>query len=437
MQAAIMETKVGIGYGPENLQALLGIVVILFVCWLVSEDKKRFPFFLTLGAIAVQVGLILALFAIPNSHIVLDAISGAVGALSQATKSGTQFVFGYLGGGDQPYVVNNDRALFVFAMQVLPLVLVISALSALLWHIGILKWIIRGFGLIFEKTIGLGGASSLGVASNIFVGNVESLIIIRAYIDKLTRSEVFIMMVVGMANVAGSTMVAYVLILQNVLPNAAGHVLAAAIVSSPAGVLLARIMVPEKADRVQEKIDYNSSLKYDSAIDAISKGTSDGLMVVMNIAAILVVMISLVALVNMILAGVPSFDDQPLSLERLLGFIFTPLAWLIGIPWQEAAVGGNFLGTKMVLTEFVTFLRLAEVPVADMTPRTRIILTYAVCGFANIGSVGISVAGFSALMPQRRAEILSLIWKALMAGFLATCLSAAVVGALPNSIFGL
>ena len=245
------------------------------------------------------------------------------------------------------------------------------------------------------------------------------------------------MMVVGMANVSGSTMVAYVLILHDVLPNAAGHILAAAIVSAPAGVLLARIIVPELMSRQDEKVDYNSSLKYDSAIDAVSKGTADGMMVVMNIAAILVVMVALVALANAILGNFPAVGGQPLTVERCLGFIFTPLAWLIGVPWKEAATGGWLLGVKMVLTEFVAFLKLAAIPVADMAPRTRIILTYATCGFANIGSVGISVAGFGALMPSRRPEILGLIWKALAAGFLATCLSAAVVGALPNAVYGL
>ena len=426
-------------YGTENLQSLVGIVVILGACWLLSENKKRFPLWLALGAVAVQVALILILFKLPVSHAILNGIGNGMSALSDATAHGMQFVFGYMGGGDQPYLVDpvHKGALFVFALQVLPLILVIAALSALLWHIGILKVIIRFFGVIFEKTIGLGGASALGVASNIFVGNVESLIIIRAYLDKLTRSEVFIMMVVGMANVAGSTMVAYVLILHDVLPNAAGHILAAAIVSAPAGVLLARILVPEQADRQHEVVDYNSTLKYDSAVDAISKGTQDGMLVATNVAAILIVMVALVALANMILSVLPAWGGEPVTVERVLGFIFMPLAWLIGVPWQECGKAGWILGVKMVLTEFVAFIKLAAIPVADMTPRTRILLTYATCGFANIGSVGISVAGFGALMPSRRPEILGLIWKALLGGFLATCLSAAVVGALPNAVYGL
>ncbi|ESQ92336.1 NupC/NupG family nucleoside CNT transporter [Asticcacaulis benevestitus] len=426
-----------IHYGLENAQSLLGIVVILLICWGLSENKRRFPVFLAMGAIGLQVVLILALFAIPQSHVMLGGIANGMTSLSAATDQGMQFVFGYMGGGAQPYQVVNEGALFVFALRVLPLILVISALSALLWHIGVLKIIIRGFGYAFEKLIGLGGATSLGVASGIFVGNVESLIIIKGYLDKLTRSELFVLVVVGMANVAGSTMVAYVLILQHVLPNAAGHILAAAIVSAPAGVLLARIIVPDLMNHKIEKLDYDSALKYDSAIDAVSKGTVDGMMVAVNIAAILIVMVALAALTNMILSVIPPIGGQPVTIERALGVAFTPLAWLIGVPWNEAAKGGEILGIKMVLTEFVAFLKLAAIPVAEMTPRTRILLTYATCGFANIGSVGITVAGFGALMPDRRPEIMTLIWKALAAAFLATCLSAAIVGALPNAVYGL
>jgi len=433
----LTETALPFHYGLENVQSLVGIVVILLFCWGLSENRRKFPVRLAIGAITIQVVLILALFAIPQSHVLLGGVANGMSALSDATDQGMQFVFGYMGGGDQPYQVTNSGALFVFALKVLPLILVISALSALLWHIGVLKIIIRGLGYIFEKTIGLGGATSLGVASGIFVGNVESMIIIKGYLDKLTRSELFVLVVIGMANVSGSTMVAYVLILQNVLPDAAGHILAAAVVSAPAGVLLARIVVPDLINHKVDKLDYGSELKYDSAIDAVSKGTVDGMTVAMNIAAILIVMVALAALANAILTIIPHVGGQPVTVERILGVIFTPLAWLIGVPWNEAAKGGEILGIKMILTEFVAFLNLAAIPLADMTPRTRILLTYATCGFANIGSVGITVAGFGALMPERRPEIISLIWKGLAAAFLATCLSAAIVGALPNAVYGL
>ena len=421
-------------FSTLNLQSLLGLIVIVAACWLMSENRSRFPWRLTLGAIGVQALLVLALFAIPGSQGVLAAVIGAVDGIALATARGTQFVFGYLAGGNQPYAVTNDGALFTFAFNVLPLILVISALSALLWHWKVLKWLTLAFGFLFQRTMGLGGASALAVAANIFLGMIESPIVIRAYLDKLTRSEIFLMMVVGLATVAGSTMVAYATILSAVLPNAAGHVLVASIVSAPAGVLLARIIIPEKPGEGGAVADYGSALKYDSAVDAIVKGTSDGLMVVLNISAVLIVFVALVALVNLMIGGVWLFD-APVTVERLLGWMFMPLAWLIGVDWSEAGQAGWLLGVKLTLTEFVAFIELGKVPVGEMSERTRMLLTYALCGFANIGSVGITVTGLSVLIPERREEVLGMVWKALFAGFLATLMTAAVVGAMPASIF--
>jgi len=421
-------------FSALNLQSLLGIVVVILLCWIVSENRRVFPWRLAIGAVAVQAGLVLALFAIPGSQGVLAAITGAVDGLAAATRVGAQFVFGYLAGGAQPYVIENRPALFVFAFEVLPLILVISALSALLWHWRILRWITRGFGFLFQKTLGLGGASALAVAANIFLGMIESPIVIRAYLDKLTRSEMFLMMVVGLATVAGSTMVAYATLLAPVLPNAAGHVLVASIVSAPAGVLLARIIVPEKAGQGGAYADYGSALRYDSAIDAIVKGTSDGLMVVLNISAILIVFVALVALANVMLGGFWLFGE-PVTIERLLGYAFAPVAWLTGVEWADAQIAGRLLGVKLTLTEFVAFIQLGAVPEEGMSERTRMLLTYALCGFANIGSVGITVTGLSVLIPERREEVLGLVWKALFAGFLATLMTASVVGTLPESVF--
>ena len=422
-------------FNALNLQSLLGLVVIIAACWLLSENKRRFPWRLALGAMAVQAGLVLALFAIPGSQAVLAAVTGAVDGLALATNQGARFVFGYLAGGPQPYSVDNQPALFTFAFQVLPLILVISALSALLWHWKVLKWITYGFGLLFQRTMGLGGASALAVAANIFLGMIESPIVIRAYLDKLTRSEVFLMMVVGLATVAGSTMVAYAAILSPVMANAAGHVLVASIVSAPAGVLLARIIIPEKPGEGGEVADYRSALKYDSAIDAIVKGTADGLMVVLNISAVLIVFVALVALVNIMIGGISLFGT-PVTVERLLGFAFTPVAWLTGVEWAEAGKAGWLLGVKLTLTEFVAFIELGNVPAGEISERTRMLMTYALCGFANIGSVGITVTGLSVLMPERREEVLGLVWKALFAGFLSTLMTACIVGAMPASVFG-
>ena len=418
-----------------NLQSLLGLAVIVAACWGLSENRKAFPWRLTLGAIAVQAGLVLALFN-PASQTVLEGVNNAVGGLTVASAKGAQFVFGYLAGGDQPYSVENPPALFTFAFNVLPMILVISALSALLWHWKILKWITHGFGILFQRTMGLGGASALAVAANIFLGMVESPIVIRAYLDKLTRSELFLMMVVGLATVAGSTMVAYAAILAPVMQNAAGHVLVASIVSAPAGVLLARIIIPETAGEGGAGADYGSALKYDSAIDAIVKGTADGLMVVLNISAVLIVFVALMALINVMLGGFWLFGDH-VTIERLLGWVFMPVAWLTGVEWAESGKAGWLLGVKLTQTEFKAFIELGNIPADAMSERTRMLMTYALCGFANIGSVGITVTGLSVLMPERREEVLGLVWKGLFAGFLATVMTACVVGALPGRIFGL
>ncbi|MBL8552307.1 MAG: nucleoside transporter [Hyphomonadaceae bacterium] len=424
-------------YSLDNARPLLAVALILLVAWLLSEEKRRFPLKLTIGALAVQAGLVLALFAIPNSQALLAGINAAVDGLASATDEGTKFVFGYLGGGDQPFAALPDDAPppFIFGFRVLPLILVISALSALLWHWKILKWITRGFGFLFEKTMGLGGASALAVAANIFMGMVESPIVIRAYLDKLTRAELFLMMVVGLATVAGSTMVAYAIILQPVLPNAAGHVLVASIISAPAGVLLARIMIPEQQGE-GAGYDYSSDLKYENATDAIAQGVSSGVMVAVNVASFLIVFVALVWIVNNLLGLFPPLitGEKP-TLQLLFGYLFAPVAWLIGAPWSEAVAAGKILGTKLFLTEFIAFIDLGAIPVDAMSERTRMILTYAICGFANIASIGIMTGGMTALMPERRPEILSLAWKSLAPGFMATLMTAAIVASLPAGLF--
>jgi CNT family concentrative nucleoside transporter len=421
-------------YTLENARSLIAVALIILIAWLFSEKKMRFPFLLAAGAILVQAGLVLLLFAIPNSKAVLSGVNAAVDGLANATDHGTRFVFDYLGGGEAPYASRPGAAApFIFGFRVLPLILVISALSALLWHWRILRWITRGFGLLFEKTMNLGGASALAVAANIFMGMVESPIVVRAYLDKLTRAELFLMMVVGLATVAGSTMVAYAIILQPVLTNAAGHVLVASIISAPAGILLARVMIPEE-HKVGEPYDYASALKYESSMDAITRGVQDGVMVVVNVAAFLIVFVAFVWIVNNLLAlGAPLYGE--ITLQRLFGYVFAPIAYLIGIPWSEAQTAGGVLGTKLFLTEFIAFIDLGAIPADALSERSRMIMTYAICGFANVASVGIMTGGMTVLMPNRRTEILALAWKSLLPGFMATLMTAAIVAALPMAVF--
>jgi CNT family concentrative nucleoside transporter len=422
----------------ENAQSLVGVGAVIGLCWALSEDRRRFPWKLAVGAVIVQAVLVLLLFGLPAFRGALATVGQAVDGLSASTQAGVAFVFGFLAGTpNQPYSLTNPGALFVFAFRVLPVILVICALSALLWHWRILKWITQGFGLVFEKTMGLRGAPALATAATVFMGQVEGPIFIRSYLAALSRSELFMLLAVGMSCVSGSTMVAYATILKGVLPNAAAHVLTASIISAPAGVLLARILVPRNPETEKpQDIDPASSKVYESSIDALIKGTGDGLQIVLNVGATLIVFVSLVAMINGLLALAPAAGGAPLSVERGLGIVFAPLAWALGIRWADAPAAGSLLGVKLVLTEFTAFIDLAKIPLGAIEDRTRVIMTYALCGFANVASVGINVAGYAVLVPERRKEVMGMVWKAMLAGFLATCLTASVVGTMPTSLFG-
>ena len=357
--------------------------------------------------------------------------------LSGSTQAGVKFVFGFLAGADgQPYSVTNPAGLFVFAFRVLPVILVICALSALLWRWRILKWVIQGFGLVFERTLGLRGPPALATAATVFMGQVEGPIFIRSYLPSLSRSELFMLLAVGMSCVSGSTMVAYATILKGVLPNAAAHVLTASVISAPAGVLLARVMVPrDAAAEAGESDDLTAEALYESSIDALIKGIGMGLELCLKIGATLIVFVSLVAMVDGALGQLAPVGGAPVSLGRIFGVAFSPLAWCLGVPWREAQTAGSLLGAKLTLTEFTAFIDMANLAPGVISERTRIIMTYALCGFANIASVGINVAGYSILAPTRHKEIMGMVWKAMMVGFLATCMTASVVGALPGALF--
>jgi CNT family concentrative nucleoside transporter len=421
----------------ENAQSLAGVAVTIGVCWLMSERRAAFPWKLGIGAVAAQAALVWLLFGLPGARAVLGGVGSAVDGLSASTQAGVTFVFGFLAGGPaQPYPVTNPTGLFLLAFRVLPVILVICALSALLWHWRILKWVTQAFGFVFERTMGLRGPPALATAATVFMGQVEGPIFIRSYLGALSRSELFLLLAIGMSCVSGSTMVAYATILKGVLPNAAAHVLTASIISAPAGVLLARILVPRDAALESVPDDKLAADKvYESSIDAVMKGTSDGLAIVLNVGATLVVFVSLVAMADGVLGLFAPVGGAPVSLERGLGLIFSPLAWCLGVPWKEAQAAGALLGVKLMLTEFTAFIDLAKLAPGVVSERTRMIMTYALCGFANVASVGINVAGYSVLVPERRREVLGMVWKAMLAGFLATCMTASVVGALPAGLF--
>jgi CNT family concentrative nucleoside transporter len=343
-------------------------------------------------------------------------------------------VFGYLAGGAQPFPVANQGGLFIFAFAVLPQILVVSAISAVLWHWGVLRWVVRIFGFLFEKSMGLKGAEALSVALNIFMGNIETPMVIRGWLYKLSRAELFVLMVVGMSSVAGSVLAAYALILKSTVPHAAGHVMAASVLSAPAGVALARILVPERPDKVEE-LEEQPDLKYDGAVDAVVKGVANGLTVALNVAAILIVAVALVALIDAMLGVFGPVLGSPLSLDRIFGVLLTPLAWLMGAPWSEAPEAARLLGVKLSRTEFTAYLQMGAPGGSDgLSDRTRIMMTYALCGFANFVTVGTTALGLTVLAPERRQEILDLVWKSLAAGFLANVMSGTIVGLLPLSV---
>ncbi|MDZ4762791.1 MAG: nucleoside transporter C-terminal domain-containing protein [Alphaproteobacteria bacterium] len=422
-------------WGWDNARAVGGVFFIVLIAWILSENRRRFPWKIVLGAIVMQYVLTLLLFGVPIVRDALFNLNAALDVLVAATREGTRFVFGGLVGDQPAWEAFTGQPGPIFIFQLLPLIITIGSLSAILWHWGILKAITRGFAFFFQRTMGLGGATSLSVAANIFMGQTEAPLLIKPYLKGMSRAEIFIVMVTGFATIAGSVLVLYTQFLRPVMPDALAHLITVSLIATPAAVALALVMVPETVashDRVHEP-----DFKYHSTMDALAAGATDGLAVIWNIATMLIATLALLYIVNAILGAFPDVAGGALSLQRILGWIFAPLMYMAGVPIEEAAKSGQFMGVKTVLTEFVAFLDLARAPQAEITDRTRLITTYAICGFANFGSIGILIGGLSIMCPERRADFISLSWKTLWAGTLATVMAAAVVGSLPQSLFGI
>ncbi len=409
-------------------QSFLGLAAFTGIAWLISENRNLVRFKLVLTGIAIQLIIGVILLKIPLFREFFFALNRLVLILEASTREGTSFVFGYLGGGNLPFQENFLGAGFILAFQALPLVLVMSALTALLFHWKILPMIVRLFSLALQKTMGIGGAEGLGVSANVFVGMVESPLFIRPYLNAMTRSEIFSLMTCGMATIAGTVMVLYAGILKNVLPDVMGHILTASIISVPAALTIAKIMVPETASTtVGQEATYEKSL---NAMDAVTKGTMQGVQLLINIIAMLVAIIALVHLVNLILGLFPDLGGNPLTLQRILGVMMAPVTWLMGIPWNEAVPAGAILGTKTVLNELIAYLNMSHLAPGVLSNKSILIMTYALCGFANPGSLGIMIGGLGTMAPERRDEIVALGLRSIVAGTLATCMTGAVVGIL-------
>jgi CNT family concentrative nucleoside transporter len=408
-------------------QSLVGFFALHAIAWALSEDRRAVAWRPVISGMLLTLGLGVALLKAPFVRQVFMALNDALAGLEQATRDGTTFVFGFLGGGPLPYAETYPGASFVLAFRALPLVVVVSALSALLFHWRVLPWIVRGFSLMLEKTMGVGGAIGLSSAANVFVGMVEAPLFVKPYIRNMSRSELFVLMSCGMATVAGTVMALYASILSKVIPDALGHVLIASIVSTPAAIAISVLMVPGKAPVTEGKLVAQAAT---SGMDALTRGTVDGVQLLINIVAMLLVLVALVSLANQVLALLPDVAGAPITLQRALGVALAPLVWIMGIPWSEATAAGALMGTKTVLNELLAYIDLAKLPEGVLSPRSRLMMTYALCGFANFGSLGIMIGGLATMAPERRDEIVSLGGKTIVSGTLATCVAGSVVGIL-------
>src|SRR5579864_2201331 len=413
-----------------NLQSTLGILAILALAWLISENRRAVNWRQAGIGLGVTLLLAVVMLKVPKAEMAFALINDAVEAIASATRAGTAFVFGYVGGGPLPFELKVPGAEFILGFQALPVILVMSVLSSLLFYWRIMPPIVRGFSWALTRTLDVGGAVGLLTAANIFVGQVEAPLFIRPYLAKLSRSEMFVVMTGGMAGIAGTVFVLYATILGPVIPDAAGHMVVASVLGAPAAILISLIMVPDAKQHHTGGTLGDIGQTADSTMDAIVKGTTSGLELLLNIVAMLIVFVALVYLSNAILGLLPDVFGAPLTLQRMLGWIMAPVCWLLGVPWTQAVTAGGLMGIKTVLNELIAYLDLAALPAGALDPRSRLIMLYAMCGFANFGSLGIMIAGLGTMCPEKRDEVISLGLKSIVSGTLTTCLLGAIVGVL-------
>jgi CNT family concentrative nucleoside transporter len=419
-----------------QLQSAFGVFALLAVAWAFGENRRAVS--LRQAAIGLGVTFVtaLALIKLPLVAHAFGAINDAVGAISAASRAGTSFVFGYLGGGTLPFDLKAPGADFILAFQALPVVLIMSVLTTLLFYWRILPPVVRGMAWLLERTLGVGGAVGLSTAANIFLGMVEAPLFIRPYLAQLTRSELFLVMTGGMAGIAGTVLVLYATLLAPLIPDAAAHFVIASVLGAPAAILISLIMVPETNARHtgatlgDPGVAGDPGMHASSTMDAIVKGTTAGLELLLNIVAMLIVLVALVHLGNAILGLLPDAGGKAISLQRLLGYAMAPVCWLMGLPWPQAVTAGALMGVKTVLNELIAYVDLSKLGPDTLDPRSRLIMLYAMCGFANFGSLGIMIGGLGTMAPERRDEINSLGLKSIVSGTLTTCLMGAIVGVL-------
>ena len=403
----------------ERLIGLLGIVVLLGIAWLLSNNKKKIDKRIVLWGFGLQLFFALFILKTPIGQPFFSAVDGVLRKLISFSDAGGDFLFKTFSGG----VVEGP--LLNFAFRALPTIIFFSALMALFYHLGIMQFIVRGISWAMQKTLKTSGAETLSVSANIFVGQTEAPLMIRPYVDAMTKSELMAVMVGGFATVAGGIMAIYVFMLSDI-PGIAGHLLAASIMSAPAALVIAKIMYPETeepATRGHVKIEVEKTAG--NAMESISQGATSGMKLAANVAAMLIAFVAMVAMINAFLG---LFDT---SLEEIFGIIFRPLAWTMGVPWNESATLGTLMGKKIVLTELIAFGDLQELRVAnEISDRTAIIASYALCGFANFASIGIQLGGIGGIAPKRRKDLAKIALKAMIGGALASWLTATIAGIL-------
>ena len=419
-----------------QVQSAFGVFALLALAWLLGESRRAVSLRQAVIGLLVTVLTAIVLIKLPVVAHAFGAINDAVGAISSASRAGTSFVFGYLGGGALPFELKAPGADFILAFQALPIVLVMSALTTLLFYWRVLPPVVRGMAWALERTLGVGGAVGLSTAANIFLGMVEAPLFIRPYLAELTRSELFLVMTGGMAGIAGTVLVLYATLLAPLIPDAAAHFVIASVLGAPAAILVSLIMVPETSDKrtggdlADPGIASDPQTHASSAMDAIVRGTMAGIELLINIIAMLIVLVALVHLANALLGLLPDAGGAGITLQRMLGYAMAPICWLMGLPWSQAVTAGSLMGTKTVLNELIAYVDLSKLGTDALDPRSRLIMLYAMCGFANFGSLGIMVGGLGTMAPQRRTEINSLGLKSIVSGTLTTCLMGAIVGVL-------
>jgi CNT family concentrative nucleoside transporter len=413
-----------------QLQSTFGVVALLAIAWVFSENRRAVSIKQTIIGLVVTLVTAIALLKLPLVTRAFSAINDAVDAISDASRAGTSFVFGYLGGGTLPFDLKAPGADFILAFQALPIVLLMSVLTTLLFYWRVLPPIVRGMAWLLERTLGVGGAVGLSTAANIFLGMVEAPLFIRPYLTQLSRSELFLVMTGGMAGIAGTVLVLYATLLGPVIPDAAAHFVIASVLGAPAAILVSLIMVPETLDKHTGGSLEDPDVEVSGTMDAIVKGTAAGLELLLNIVAMLIVLVALVHLVNAMLGVLPAIGGAPISLQRMLGYVMAPVCWLMGLPWPQALTAGSLMGTKTILNELIAYVDFSKLPPDALDARSRLIMLYAMCGFANFGSLGIMIAGLGTMAPDRREEINSLGPKSIVSGTLTTCLIGAIVGVL-------